>query len=64
MTEEEAIKLATLDLYGEAHEWWYHGLATLGHNNIISYTNLTQILIQYFGRKDLEVHFRDLIKLK
>ena len=30
MTETDAIKLATLHLDGEAHEWWYHGLVTLG----------------------------------
>jgi hypothetical protein len=32
-----AIKLATLHLDGEAHEWWYHGLVTLGHVGITSY---------------------------
>jgi hypothetical protein len=31
MTKSEAIKYATLHLDGEAHEWWYHGLVTLGH---------------------------------
>jgi hypothetical protein len=31
MTESEAISFATLHLEGEAHEWWYHGLVTLGH---------------------------------
>jgi hypothetical protein len=31
MKEEDAIKLATLHLDGEAHEWWYHGLVTLCH---------------------------------
>ena len=25
MTETYAIKLETLQLAGEAHEWWYHG---------------------------------------
>jgi hypothetical protein len=30
MTETEAISFATLHLEGEAHEWWYHGLVTLG----------------------------------
>jgi hypothetical protein len=36
MIESEAIIFATLHLEGEAHEWWYHGLVTLGHSHITS----------------------------
>lgn len=64
MIEEEAIKLATLHLDGEAHEWWYHGLVTLGHNNIISYAEFTQRLIEHFDWKDPEIRFRELAQLK
>ena len=41
MTVTDAIKLATLHLDGEAHEWWYHGLLTLGHNTITSCNDFT-----------------------
>jgi hypothetical protein len=41
MTEIDVIKLATLHLDGEAHEWWYHGLVTLGHARFTSYLNFT-----------------------
>ena len=41
MIEIDAIKLATLHLDGEAHEWWYHGLVTLGHSSIPSYLDFT-----------------------
>ena len=64
MIETDAIKLATLHLDGEAHEWWYHRLVTLGHNTITSYPNFTQRLIEWFDRKDPEVHFRELAQLK
>jgi hypothetical protein len=64
MTEDEAIKFATLHLDGEAHEWWYHGLVTLGHANITSYLDFTQKLMERFDRKDLEIHFRELAQLK
>ena len=64
MMEEDAIKLSTLHLDGEAHEWWYHGLVTLGHNTITSYTDFTQRLIEQFDRKDPEVHFRELAQPK
>ena len=60
MTETDAIKLATLHLDEEAHEWWYHRLVTLGHNTIHSYSEFTQKLMERFDRKDPEMHFREL----
>jgi hypothetical protein len=60
MTESEAISFATLHLEGEAHEWWYHGLVTLGHNRITSYLEFTERLMERFDKKDPELHFRDL----
>ena len=54
----------TLHLDEEAHEWWYHGLVTLGHNTIISYSEFTQILMEQFDRKDPKIHFRELAQLK
>ena len=64
MIETYAIKLTTLHLDGESHEWWYHGLVTLGHNTIASYPDFTQRLIERFDRKDPEVHFRELVQIK
>ena len=55
MTEIDAIKLATLHLDGEAHEWWYHELVTLGHNTISSSSEFTQKLMERFDRKDPKV---------
>ena len=56
--------MAALHLDGEAHEWWYHGLVTLGHNTISSYSEFTHKLMERFDRKDPEIHFRDLAQLK
>ena len=64
MTETDAIKLATLHLDGEAHEWWYHGLVTLGHNTITSYNDFTQRIMECFVKKDPKIHFRELAQLK
>jgi hypothetical protein len=64
MIEADAIKLATLHLDGEAHDWWYHGLVTLGHNNITTYVDFTQRLLERFEKKDPELHFRELAQLK
>jgi hypothetical protein len=41
MMEADAIKLATLNLDGEDHEWWYHGLVNLGHAGIRYYLDFT-----------------------
>lgn len=64
MTEEEAIKFATLHLDGVAHEWWYHGLVTLGHRSITTYDEFTNRLTERFEKKDLEVHFKELAQLR
>ena len=48
MPEEEAIKFAALHLEGVAHEWWHHGLVTLGHNQVTSYIEFTERLIDRF----------------
>jgi hypothetical protein len=64
MTETDAISFATLHLEGEAHEWWYHGLVTLGHSRITSYREFTERLMDKFDRRDPEIHFRDLAQLK
>ena len=64
MTETDAIKLATLHLDEEAHEWWYHELVTLGHNTITFYSDFTQRLMDRFDKKDPKIHFRELAQLK
>jgi hypothetical protein len=64
MTETEAISFTTLHLEGEAHEWLYHGLVTLGHSRITSYREFTDRLMDRFDRKDPEIHFRDLAQLR
>jgi hypothetical protein len=57
MREMEAIKFATMYLDGKSHDWWYHGLTILGHNQIVSYTKFTQRLIDRFDLGDPELHF-------
>jgi hypothetical protein len=64
MIEAKEIKFSTLHLDGEAHEWWYHGLITLGHSNITSYEDFTQRLMDRFDRKDPKIHFRELAQLR
>ena len=32
MVEEDALKMAILHLQGDANEWWFQGMKTLGHD--------------------------------
>lgn len=64
MPEEDAIKFATLHLDGVAHEWWYHGLVTLGHILVNTYAEFTNKMIKIFDTKFPEVKFRELAQLK
>jgi hypothetical protein len=64
MREMDAIKFATMYLEGKAHDWWYHGLTTLGHNQIMAYTEFTQRLIDRFDQGDPELHFRELTQIR
>ena len=60
----EAIKIAALHLEGEAPDCWFHGLSTLVHANLISYTEFTRRLVERFDRRDPEAPFMGLAKLK
>jgi hypothetical protein len=64
MIESEAISFATLHLEGQAHEWWYRGLMTLGHSHITSYLEFTERLMERFDRRDPELYFKDLTQLR
>jgi hypothetical protein len=64
MTESEDTNFTTFHLDGEAHEWWYHGLVTLGHSHITLYLEFTKRLMERFDRRDPELHFRDLTQLR
>ena len=63
MPKEEAIKFAVLHLNSIAHEWWHHSMATTRHDQINSYVKFTESLINCFGKKDLELHFKELVQV-
>ena len=64
MPEEEAIKFAALNLEGVAHEWWHHDTITFGHDQINTYVEFTERLIERFDGKDPELNFKDLAQLR
>lgn len=46
MPDEEAIKFVALHLEGVAHEWWHHDTITLGHDQIKTYVEFIERLIE------------------
>jgi len=64
MPEDKALNFATIHLDGLAHEWWYHGLVTLGHNRITTYDEFNNRLVERFDTKDRKLQFRELAQLK
>ena len=42
MEERDAIKLEAIHLDGESIEWWFHGMKTLGHDQVITYEEFTR----------------------
>ena len=52
----EAIKIVALHLEGEAQDWWFHGLTTLGNHHITSYSAFTNNLVERFDPRDSEGH--------
>ena len=51
VSETKSIKITTLHFEGEAHNWWFHGLSTLGPINVNTYAKFTRRLVERFDRK-------------
>ena len=59
MVERDSIEIATLHLDGEANDWWFHVMKTLGHDQVTTYEEFTRRLAERFERKDPEITFRE-----
>ena len=59
MVEEDALKMAIFHLEGEASDWWFHGIITLGHDQILSYDGFSNVLMERFERKDPKLPFKE-----
>ena len=64
MVEEDALKIAILHLDGDSNEWWFHGLKTLGHDQVKTYGEFVDRVLERFEQKDPELSFRELAQLK
>jgi hypothetical protein len=52
MEEGNSIKFSKLYLMGNAHDWWFHGMDTLGHDHVTSSCDFIQRLTHIFDRED------------
>ena len=59
MAKRYAIKMEALHLDGEANKWWFHGMNTLGHDQVATYEEFIRRLEEMFDQRDLEISFRE-----
>ena len=64
MVEEDALKMAILHLEGDSNEWWFHGLKTLGHDQVKKYGEFIYRVLERFEQKYPELSFKELAQLK
>ena len=64
MVEEDALKMAILHLEGDANEWWFHGLKNLGHDQVNTYGEFIDKVLEIFEKKDSKLSFKELAQLK
>ena len=57
MLEEDDIHFVVLHLDKTAHDRWYHGLATLNHDQVTSYQEFVDRLVERFDQKDTKTYF-------
>lgn len=64
IAKEDAIQFATIYLEEAAYDWWHHGLTTQGHEEIITFDEFSQRVLDRFEKKDEEEYFRELATLQ
>ena len=56
--------MTILYLEGESSGWWFHGIKTLGQDQISCYEDFSNALVEIFDRKYLDLPFKELAQLK
>ena len=64
MVEEDALKMDIFHLEGDANEWWFHGLKNLGHDQVKTYGEFIDRVLDRFEQKDPKLSFKELAQLK
>ena len=53
MKESDAIQFASLYLEDAAYDWWYHGMTTQGHDQVTTFEDFSQRVIDRFDLRRL-----------
>ena len=64
VSEEEAIRVASLHLEGKDYAWWLFESSSLNNENISTYANFTRILVKIFYLKQSETSLGEKTKPK
>ena len=49
---------------GDSNEWWFNGMKTLGHDEVKTYGQFIDMVLERFEQKDLELSLQELAQLK
>ena len=52
MKESDVVQIASLHLEDAAYDWWYHGMTTQGHDQVTTFDDFSQRVIDRFDLKD------------
>ena len=64
MAKRASIKLEALHIDGEDNDLWFHGMNTLGHDQVFTYEEFTWRLAKIFDRRDPDIAFRELAHIR
>ena len=62
--ESDVVQFVSLYLEDAAYDWWYHGMTTQGHDQVTTFDDFSQRMIDRFHLKDDEEYSKELSKLK
>ena len=57
MKESDVVQFTSLHLEDVAYDWWYHGMTTQGHDQVTTFDDFSQRVIDRFDLKDDEEYF-------
>ena len=64
MAEKNSIKLEALHIDEEANYWWFHGMKSLGHDQVVTYEEFTRRLAEMFDQRYPDISFHELSHIK
>ena len=64
MKENDVVQFASLHREDAAYDWWYHGMTTQGHDQVTTFDDFSQRVMDRFDLKDNDEYFKELSNLR